>query len=91
MDEEKKDEESERANRPLKRETKQRIRLRNNRFVAFLLHSYYEIRYKVTWPTFEEARKMTAIVILLSGVVSAILALADAGLLKLFQLITGTG
>ena len=92
--EEKKDEGREHANRSLKRETKEpfdrRIRLRNNRFVAFLLESYREIRYKVTWPTFDEARNMTTIVILLSAAVSAFLTLADTGLFKLFQLISGS-
>jgi preprotein translocase SecE subunit len=64
-------------------------RLRNNRAVAFLLASYRELRDKVTWPTFQEARSMTIIVISLSAAVSALLTLEDTGLLKLFQLIAG--
>jgi preprotein translocase subunit SecE len=64
-------------------------RLRGNRLVNFLFEAYRELRYKVTWPTFEEARNMTIAVIILSGVVAAVLALADLGLLKLFRLISG--
>jgi preprotein translocase SecE subunit len=64
-------------------------RLRNNRAIAFLLESYRELRYKVTWPTFQEARSMTIIVISLSAAVSAFLTLEDTGLFRLFQLITG--
>ena len=83
----------ERDNLPAKGETKQPSspwkRLRNNRAVAFLLESYRELRYKVTWPTFQEARAMTIIVISFSAAVSAFLTLEDTGLFKLFQLITG--
>jgi len=83
----------ERDNPPAKGETKQPSgrwkRLRNNRAVAFLLESYRELRYKVTWPTFQEARAMTIFVISLSAAVSAFLTLEDTGLFKLFQLITG--
>ena len=93
MAEKKKDEGRERDNRPARREAKQpsslQKRLLRNRSIAFLLESYRELRYKVTWPTFEEARNMTIVVILLSAAVSAFLALADAGLFKLFQLISG--
>ena len=81
-----------RGNPLAKGETKQPSgrwkRLRNNRAVAFLLESYRELRYKVTWPTFKEARSMTMLVILLSAAVSALLTVEDTGLLKLFQLIT---
>ncbi len=62
-------------------------RLRSNRIVRFLMESYYELRYKVTWPTFEEARNMTVVVILLSAAVGAILWLADTGLSQLYLLI----
>ena len=62
-------------------------RLRSNRIVRFLLESYYELRYKVTWPTFEEARNMTVVVILLSAAVGVILGLADLGLSQLYLLI----
>jgi preprotein translocase SecE subunit len=84
----------ERDNPPAKGETEQPSgrwkRLRNNRAaVAFLLESYRELRYKMTWPTFQEARAMTIIVISLSAAVSAFLTLEDTGLFKLFQLITG--
>jgi preprotein translocase subunit SecE len=93
MAEKKKDERRERDNRPVKRETKQPSglwkRLRNNRAIAFLFEAYRELRYKVTWPTFQEARNMTVVVIILSAAVSAFLALADVGLFKLFQLLTG--
>jgi preprotein translocase SecE subunit len=64
-------------------------RLRSNRLVNFFFEAYRELRYKVTWPTFEEARNMTIAVIVLSGVVAAVLALADLGLFRLFQLISG--
>ena len=82
----------ERENSPAKSETKQPSgqwkRLRNSRAVAFLLESYRELRYKVTWPTFQEARSMTIIVTSFSAAVSAFLTLEDTGLFKLFQLIT---
>src|SRR5579863_10099189 len=63
------------------------ISLRNNRIVRFLLEAYYELRHKVTWPTLQDARNMTIIVILLSAVISAILGLADLGLSQLYLLI----
>jgi len=47
------------------------------------------LRYKVTWPTFVEARNMTIIVIVLSTIVGLILGLLDQGLLQAFKLITG--
>ena len=64
-------------------------RFRRIRWVSFVFEAYDELRHKVTWPTFEEARNMTIVVILLSAAVSAFLALADLGLFKLFQLISG--
>jgi preprotein translocase SecE subunit len=64
-------------------------RLRNNRIGRFLYEAYYELRYKVTWPTFREARNMTVIVIALSAVVGIVLAAADLGLHRLFLLIIG--
>jgi preprotein translocase subunit SecE len=82
-----------RENRLVKRESKQSsnlwTRLRGLRLVSFLFEAYRELRYKVTWPTFEEARNMTIAVILLSAFVAAVLALADIGLLRLFQLMSG--
>ncbi len=61
--------------------------LRRYRAVRFLLESYYELRHKVTWPTFIEARNMTVVVILLSVVIGVILGLADLGLSQLYLLI----
>jgi preprotein translocase SecE subunit len=63
-------------------------RLRSNAIVRFLLEAYYELRYKVTWPTFREARNMTIVVILLSAAVGLILGLADLGLGQLYLLVT---
>ncbi len=64
-------------------------RIRQNRVGRFILEAYYELRHKVTWPTFDEAKNMTIMVILLSALVGAILALADFGLIRLFLLIGG--
>lgn len=63
------------------------LRFRNNRFGRFVLDAYYELRHKVTWPTFEEARNYTLAVILLSAVIGGILSLADFGLYQLFLLL----
>jgi len=65
------------------------LRFRNSRVGRFIFEAYYELRYKVTWPTFLEARNMTIAVIVLSVVIGGILALTDFGLFKLFVLITG--
>ena len=67
------------------------IRLRNNRYIRFILDAYYELRHKVTWPSFNEARNMTIAVILLSAAVAAILGAADLGLYQLFLLISHIG
>ena len=78
--------------KPVRRETKKPsllMRLRGNRFARFVLDSYYELRHKVTWPTFIEARNMTAIVILLSAVIGAVIAAVDYGLFALFKLLSG--
>ena len=76
-----------------KRESKQSstfwTRFRNYRIVRFVREAYHELRYKVTWPTFQEARTMTIIVIALSAVISVILGIADLGLTKLFLFISG--
>jgi preprotein translocase SecE subunit len=64
-------------------------RLRNNRLIRFVLEAYYELRHKVTWPTFEEARNMTIVVILLSAAVGIVLGAADLGLFQIFRLISG--
>lgn len=66
-------------------------RLRNNNIGRFALDAYYELRHKVTWPTFQEARNMTIAVIIISLVIGAILAAADFGLYRLFLLIVGRG
>jgi len=80
-------------NRPVRREAKGpsswETRLRTSRFGRFVLDAYYELRHKVTWPTFEEARNMTFVVIVLSVVIGGLLSLADAGLQQLFYLISG--
>lgn len=62
---------------------------RNWKSVRFVRESYRELRYKVTWPTFIEARNMTIVVIILSTAVGLLLGLVDLGLLHLFRLITG--
>jgi preprotein translocase SecE subunit len=62
---------------------------RNWALVRFVREAYRELRYKVTWPTFIEARNMTLVVILLSTVVGLILGLLDQGLLQAFKAITG--
>jgi len=64
--------------------------LRKNKYVRFMLEAYYELRHKVTWPTFEEARNMTVVVIVLSVVIGIILGIADFGLLHLYKLIAGS-
>lgn len=64
-------------------------RLRNSQLGRFLIEAYYELRHKVTWPTFPEARNMTVAVILISVVVGGLLSLLDLGLFQLFLLITG--
>jgi preprotein translocase subunit SecE len=87
---------SERQSRPVRREAKPAAApakktggFRNWRLVRFVRESYHELRYKVTWPTFPEARNMTIIVIVLSTAVGLLLGLVDAGLFQLFKLITG--
>lgn len=74
-----------------RREEKSSIlaRLRKTRAGRFIYDSYYELRYKVTWPTFQEARNMTIAVVVLCAVLGAILSLVDFGLYRLFFLIIG--
>jgi preprotein translocase SecE subunit len=62
-------------------------RLRNNRIGRFMFEAYYELRHKVTWPTFEEARNMTVMVLIISAVLGGILSLIDLGLYHLFLLV----
>jgi len=64
-------------------------RLRNGRTGRFITEAYYELRHKVTWPTFAEARNMTIVVIVISVVIGAILGLVDFGLYNLFLYISG--
>jgi preprotein translocase SecE subunit len=79
--------------RSTRRETKGtaslQTRFRNSRIGRFIFEAYYELRHKVTWPTTNEARNMTIIVVLLSAAVAVILAIADFGLYHLFLLISG--
>lgn len=84
------------ANKPVKRDarstsasSKKSGGFRNWPLVRFVRESYRELRYKVTWPTFVEARNMTVVVILLSTVIGLILGLLDQGLLQAFKAITG--
>lgn len=64
------------------------VSLRRNRSIGFLLDAYYELRHKVTWPTFAEARNLTVVVILISAAVGLVLGAVDFGLYQLFLLLT---
>jgi preprotein translocase SecE subunit len=79
--------------RPVRREARGlsswETRFRNSRLGRFVVDAYYELRHKVTWPTFEEARNMTFVVIVLSAVIGGLLGLVDIGLQQLFFLISG--
>jgi preprotein translocase SecE subunit len=79
--------------KPVRRESKSSptllARMRNTRLGRFTLDAYYELRHKVTWPTWQEARNMTIVVIILSAVIGAILAGVDYGLYQLFSFISG--
>ena len=66
-------------------------RFRNSRIGRFILDAYYELRHKVTWPTFTEARNMTIAVIAISAVIALILGLADLGLSRLYLFIISGG
>ena len=78
-----------------KRESKQPptvwARFRNWGPVRFVREAYNELRYKVTWPTFPEARNMTFVVIALSAAIALLLWIADLGLTKLFFLFSSLG
>lgn len=65
-------------------------RLLRSKPARFIRDAYHELRYKVTWPTFEEARNMTFVVLALSTAVGLLLAAADLGLFQLFRLISGS-
>jgi preprotein translocase SecE subunit len=71
--------------------SKWQIRLRSNRYVRFILDAYYELRHKVTWPTFHEARNMTIVVLLLSAAVGIFLGVVDYGLQSLYVLLVHLG
>jgi preprotein translocase subunit SecE len=79
--------------KPVRRESKGSptliARFRSSRLGRFILDAYYELRHKVTWPTWQEARNMTVVVIILSAVIGAILAGVDYGLYQLFSFISG--
>ena len=80
-------------NKQVRRNTKGSVstlqKLRNGRVGRFITEAYYELRHKVTWPTFEEARNMTIVVIIISVVIGGILGLVDYGLYNLFLYISG--
>jgi preprotein translocase subunit SecE len=79
--------ESKSSGRTESKQSSARLRFRNNRLVRFVREAYHELRYKVTWPTFEEARNMTFVVLGLSAAVGILLGLTDFGLFQLFKLI----
>lgn len=81
--------ESRSPRRDVKKPSALQQRIRNSSIGSFIIEAYYELRHKVTWPTFIEARNMTIAVIVLSAVIGGILALADFGLYHLFFLISG--
>jgi len=90
-----KDERKVQQSKPVRRENKSQsrgpsnwqVRVRNNRSIRFVLDAYYELRHKVTWPSFNEARNMTIAVLLLSAAVGAVLGAADFGLQHLYFLL----
>ena len=94
-----KDERKVQQSKPVRRESKSQskgrsswqVRLRSNRSIRFVLDAYYELRHKVTWPSFNEARNMTIAVILLSAAVGALLGIADYGLQNLYVLLVHAG
>ncbi len=63
-------------------------RLRNSKTGRFIYDAYYELRYKVNWPTFEEARTMAILVVIISAVLGLLIFGVDTGLNRLFLLIT---
>ena len=46
---------------------------------------------KVVWPTREEARRLTIMVIIIAGAIGLILGVTDYGFTRLMELITGLG
>jgi preprotein translocase SecE subunit len=67
-----------------RRESKGIPRWRTTAAGRFIYDAYYELRYKVTWPTLKEAKNMTMVVVALSAIVGSVIALADYGLHELF-------
>jgi preprotein translocase SecE subunit len=65
-------------------------RWRNNRVGRFIYDAYYELRYKVTWPTTREALNMTVAVLVICAILGAILSLFDLGLYNLFIKLIGS-
>ena len=80
---------------PVRRESKApsplQVRIRTNRYFRFIFDAYYELRHKVTWPSFNEARNMTIAVVLISAAVGLVLGAVDLGLYQLFLLISHLG
>ncbi len=65
-------------------------RWRNNKVGRFIYDAYYELRYKVTWPTTREALNMTVAVLVICAILGAILSLFDLGLYNLFIKLIGS-
>jgi preprotein translocase SecE subunit len=64
-------------------------KVRNSKAGRFIYDAYYELRYKVTWPTFLEARNMTIMVVAMCVVLGALISAVDFGLYRLFLIIVG--
>jgi len=83
------------SSKPIRRESKApsslQVRMRTNRYFRFIFDAYYELRHKVTWPSFNEARNMTIAVVLISVAVGLVLGAVDLGLYQLFLLISHLG
>ncbi len=83
------------SSKPVRRESKApsplQVRIRTNRYFRFIFDAYYELRHKVTWPSFNEARNMTIAVVLISAAVGLVLGAVDLGLYQLFLLISHLG
>lgn len=83
------------SSKPVRRESKSpsslQVRIRTNRYFRFIFDAYYELRHKVTWPSFNEARNMTIAVVLISAAVGLVLGAVDLGLLQVFYLISRLG
>ena len=65
-------------------------RWRNNKVGRFIYDAYYELRYKVTWPTTREALNMTVAVLVICAILGAILSLFDLGLYNIFIKLIGS-